>query len=100
MELLKQGFKLVDNLEQEFWLGKDLMQFTASLQNLKTSYSMKYVINATRGVLPNFYIFRGERLRDDYISLCRPNTYMEMQKETWMTIFLFKEFCLSLTSQF
>jgi hypothetical protein len=32
---MKQGFKLVDNLEQEFWLREDLMQFTTPFQNLR-----------------------------------------------------------------
>jgi hypothetical protein len=33
--MMKQGFKLVDNMEQEFWLGEDLMQFTTPSQNLE-----------------------------------------------------------------
>jgi len=28
--------------------------------------------------LPGFYIFRGERLRDDYIKECKTWTYMVM----------------------
>jgi hypothetical protein len=28
--LMKHGFKLRNTLKQEFWLGKDLMQFTTS----------------------------------------------------------------------
>jgi hypothetical protein len=32
---MKHGFKLADSLEQEFWLGEDLMQFIVSFQNLK-----------------------------------------------------------------
>ncbi len=50
------------------------------------------VINVTKGVLLGFYIFRGERLKDDYIRFCKPGTCMAMQKKTWMTTFLFKEF--------
>jgi hypothetical protein len=33
--MMKQTFKLVDNLEQEFWLEKCQMQFIASSLNLK-----------------------------------------------------------------
>jgi hypothetical protein len=51
-----------------------------------------YVINDDRGVLPNFYIFIGERLMDDYISLCKLGACMAMWKRTWMIPFLFKEF--------
>jgi hypothetical protein len=43
--------------------------------------SINYVVSATRGVLPKFCIFRGERLRDDYIRLYKPNTYMVMPKK-------------------
>ncbi len=37
-------------------------------------------INATEGVLLGFYIFRGEKLRDDYIRLCKLGICMAMQK--------------------
>jgi len=53
---------------------------------------VNYAINAVRGVLPHFNIFKGERLKDDYIKLCKPGTCMAMQKKTWMTTFLFKKF--------
>ncbi len=49
-------------------------------------------INAIEGVLRRFYIFRGEKLRDDYIKLCKPSICMAIQKRTWMITFLFKEF--------
>ncbi len=42
--------------------------------------------------LPGFYIFRGERLRDDYIKECKTWTYMVMQNKAQMATFLFKEF--------
>jgi hypothetical protein len=37
-----------------------------------------YVINVVGGVLTSFYIFKGERLRDDYIKLCKPSICMVM----------------------
>ncbi len=52
---------------------------------------VNYVINDAKGVLHGFYIFRGGRLRDDYIRLYKPNICMVMQKRVWMTTFLFKE---------
>jgi hypothetical protein len=41
---------------------------------------MNSKINAIGGVLPSFYIFKSESLRDDYIKLCKPSTCMAMQK--------------------
>jgi len=49
-------------------------------------------VNVAQGVLPFFYIFKGERLTNDYIKLCKPDTCMAMWKKTWMITFLFKEF--------
>jgi hypothetical protein len=42
--------------------------------------------------LPRFYIFKGERIHDNYIQLCKPKTCMVMQSKAWMTTFLFKKF--------
>jgi len=36
---------------------------------------INYGVNVTRGVIPSFYIFRGERLKDDYIKLCKLDLY-------------------------
>jgi len=49
-------------------------------------------LNATIGLIPRFYNFKGERLQDDYIKLCQPKTYMAMQKKAWMSSFLLKKF--------
>jgi hypothetical protein len=43
-------------------------------------------------VLPRFYIFKNEILKNDYIKLYKPSTHMEMQKKACMTCFLFKKF--------
>jgi len=40
------------------------------------------VINVVKIVMPSFYIFGGERLRDDYIKLYKLGTCMAMQKNT------------------
>jgi hypothetical protein len=53
---------------------------------------IKFAVNVVRGVLLRFYIFKGERLRNDFIKLYKPWTCMVMQKRAWMTSFLFKEF--------
>jgi hypothetical protein len=51
-----------------------------------------YVVNAARLVLPGFYIFKKEKMRDDYIKYCKARSCMVMQRNAWMTSFLFKEF--------
>jgi len=38
------------------------------------------------------YIFKGEKLKDDYIKLCKIGTCVQHENRTWMTKFLFKEF--------
>jgi hypothetical protein len=53
---------------------------------------INYAINVVKNVLHGFYIFRGERLRDDYVKLYKLGTCMAMQKISWMIAFLFKEF--------
>jgi hypothetical protein len=42
---------------------------------------INYEVNVARGVLIGFNIFRGERLRHDYIKLCKISTCMVMQKK-------------------
>jgi hypothetical protein len=49
-------------------------------------------MNAVEGLIPGFYIFRGERIKVDYIKHCKFGTCMVVQTKTWMTSFLFKEF--------
>ncbi len=39
-----------------------------------------------------FYIFKGERLQQNYIKDYKPGTCMVMQKKACMTTYLFKEF--------
>jgi hypothetical protein len=53
---------------------------------------MNCVVNVTKGLIPRFYIFRGERTKDDYIKHYKFGTCMAIQTKTWMTSFLFKEF--------
>jgi len=59
-----EGFKLIDSLEQKFWLGKDLMQFIVSSKNFDNGLTINYIINVIRRVPCGFYIFIGERLKD------------------------------------
>ncbi len=50
------------------------------------------VVNVVGTTLLGFYIFRGERICDDYIQLYELGTCMAMQSKTWIITFLFKKF--------
>jgi hypothetical protein len=54
-------------------------------------------MNNTTKVL---YIFKGERIRDDYIQLYKLRACMAMQSKTWMTTYLFGEFLSFLGGQY
>jgi hypothetical protein len=49
-------------------------------------------MDVTTRLILGFYIFQGERIKDDYIKHCKFGTRMVVQTKTWMTSFLFKEF--------
>jgi hypothetical protein len=53
--------------------------------------TINYVVNAVRTTLPWFYIFKGERIQNEYIQFYKPRIYMAMQSKAWMTTFLFKK---------
>ncbi len=48
-------------------------------------------MNVTRGSLPKFYIFKGERIKNDYTKYYKSRTHVALQTKAWMTTFLFKE---------
>jgi hypothetical protein len=75
--------------------GSCKTRFTPSVQhdpNSREWLTVNYVVNATGTILLRFYIFKGERICDDYIQFCKPRTCMAMQSKAWMATFLFKEF--------
>ena len=45
--------------------------------------------NATGYYIPNFYIFKDKRIRDNYIVHYKNGAAMAMQSEAWMTQLLF-----------
>jgi hypothetical protein len=54
------------------------MGFTTSLQHhlqIQGMDNLNCVINVANEVLP-FYIFKGEKLQDDYIKKCEPRNYI------------------------
>jgi IS4 transposase len=54
------------------------------------------VVNPTKTTLLGFYIFKVERIWNDYIQLCKLGTCMAMQSKAWMIASLFKTFFFSL----
>ncbi len=58
-----------------------------SIPKSKVWLTINYVVNVVGIIMPWLYIFRGER-----IQICKPGTYMAMQRKAWMITFFFKEF--------
>jgi hypothetical protein len=51
-------------------------------------------INAAGECIPHFYIFKGKRMRRNYIEKCEENATMAMQAKAWMTGHLFSSWIL------
>jgi len=89
---MRQVFKHANNWELRFWLKEGQITIYDIIPKFWESLTINCVMNATWDILLRFYIFKGERLQDDYIQLCKPGTYMAMQNKASMTSFIFKEF--------
>jgi hypothetical protein len=90
-------FKWNKNLSKVIIKGKSInkKRFQSSLlyhYKSREWLTVNCVVNVTKNCLPSFYIFRSERIRDDYMRLCKASTCMAMQTKAWITFFLFKEF--------
>lgn len=46
-------------------------------------------MNASRQVIPTFYIFREKIFRQNHIEYCEPGATMAMQPQAWMTSYFF-----------
>lgn len=46
-------------------------------------------VNASGESIPGFYIFKGKRIKENYIANCEDGASMAMQPEAWMTAELF-----------
>ena len=46
-------------------------------------------INASGEIIPNYYIFKGLRIRRDYIALCEDGATFDMQKKGWVDSYQF-----------
>ena len=65
--------------------------------NERNWISMLVVMNSVRHTMPNYYVFKGKRPREEYISLCEDGACLGMQENgfmdnenfsTWMTFFI------------
>jgi hypothetical protein len=76
--------------------GFGKMRFLTSVYNIipksREWLTINYVVNAARTTLLGFYIFERERIKNDYVHLCKLGTYVAMQSKAWMIAFLFKDF--------
>ena len=71
------------------WTKKGTRSVHTLLPNEREWLTVLTCINATDLHIPGFYIFRGKRIRDNYIRFCEDGVAMAMQSEAWMTQFLF-----------
>ncbi len=55
---------------------KGFLQMYNIIPKSKEWLTINYVVNVTRGSILGFYIFRGERIRGDYIMHCKLGTCM------------------------
>ncbi len=62
-------------------------QIYNTIPRSKEWLTINYVVNAAKGSFPRFYIFKGKRIRHDYIKHSKSRTIMVMQTKTWMTTF-------------
>ncbi len=75
--LMKHASKQEDNQEQGF--GKCGSQHVYNtIPKSREWLTINYVVNVVGTTLPRFYIFRGEKICDDYIQFCKLGTYMAM----------------------
>jgi hypothetical protein len=67
-------------------------QVYSTIPKSKEWLTINFAMNALEGLILRFYIFQGERIKDDYIKYYKFGTCMAVQTKAWMTSFLFKEF--------
>lgn len=59
------------------------------ISNKREWLSVLTCINANGGSIPNLYIFKGQRVIDDYTGRCKKDAVMAMQEKAWMTGYIF-----------
>jgi hypothetical protein len=71
------------------WAKRGSINVQSLMPNEREWITMLSCINAVGQSIPGFYIFKGKRMREDYIAQCEDEVSMAMQPEAWMTSILF-----------
>ena len=71
------------------WAKRESKSVHSLLSNEREWLTVLTCINARGQSIPGFYIFRGKQLRQNYIIHHEDGVAMAMQREAWMTQFLF-----------
>ena len=67
------------------WTQKGSRYVHTLIPNEREHITTLTCINAAGSYIPNFYIFKGKRIRDNYILHCKSGAAMAMQSAAWMT---------------
>jgi hypothetical protein len=81
--------KLVDMEDDVYFQRKGAKNVHTLIPNERESLSVLTCINAARQHIPNFYIFKGKRMRQNFLQLARSEDVMAMQAKAWMKNYLF-----------
>jgi len=81
MECDETGIQVVRQYGTQMLSKRGSQQVYNTIPKSREWKTINYIINVARGVFPNFYIFKGERIRKDYIQQCKPRSCMAMQKK-------------------
>ena len=71
------------------WAQKGSRSIHKVLPNKREWITNLTCVNAAGDHIPGFYIFRGKRLRSNYVLHCEDGAAMAMQTKAWMTATLF-----------
>jgi hypothetical protein len=77
---MKQGFKLGVNMVLKSWLGGVHMMFITPSLNFKNASWLKIVLLMQEGQPCLLLHFKGSRMKEVYIQLCRLEICLAMQK--------------------
>ena len=73
------------------WAKKGCKSVHSLIPNNREWLTVLSCISASGDHIPGFYIFKGKRLKENYIVHCESKATQAMQPEGWMTAFLFSE---------
>ena len=71
------------------WAKKGSKTVHSLMPNEREWLTVLSCVNASGESIPAFYIFKGKRMRENYIAKCEDGASMAMQPEAWMTTQLF-----------